>query len=125
VHTSTSNNSDIDTALGANAWQRTDDTSAQSPDYLRGYEAGVAAGREAAFEKGFSAGFLAGQRAAVTETTPTTEGSTSDLWFRRNATGARRLLGLPCTQCGAWFYSDEAQCPRCKAPKVTPPIQSG
>jgi hypothetical protein len=29
-----------------------------------------------------------------------------------------RLLGLPCTNCGCFFYSDLSQCPRCQTPKV-------
>jgi hypothetical protein len=29
-----------------------------------------------------------------------------------------RLLGLPCTNCGCFFYSDLSQCPGCKSPKV-------
>jgi hypothetical protein len=28
------------------------------------------------------------------------------------------LLGLPCTNCGCFFYSDLSQCPCCKAPKA-------
>ncbi len=36
----------------------------------------------------------------------------------QDQTPKRRLLGLPCPRCGAFFYSDESVCPACGNPKL-------
>jgi hypothetical protein len=87
--------------------------------YREGFEAGFNAGREAGFEKGFDRGFQAGRKAAEQGPTAASDKASSPGPIEKDVSHPRRLLGLPCDKCGAWFYSDEALCPRCKSPKVT------
>ena len=77
------------------------------------YEAGLAEGREAAFQQGYQAGFMDGceqhfakapSKAAAKRPSAETRGS--------------RLKGFPCAKCGCSSYSDETECPRCRAPKA-------
>ena len=79
------------------------------------YEAGYARGHEAGFQTGYKEGFKDRDKALGTrEKGPGT---------REQGTGNERapgprLLGLPCANCGAFFYSDEAHCPRCKTARA-------
>jgi hypothetical protein len=77
----------------------------------------LVSGSETGFAQGFEAGFLAGRKAAEKEDNRGLELIATAV---QKTVFARRLFGLPCTNCGAWFYSDETHCPRCRTPKVTP-----
>jgi hypothetical protein len=80
--------------------------------YARGREAGYQTGYKEGIADGLTS--AAGASATATASEP---GNGAD-----NGTGnhrGRRLLGLPCVKCGAWFFSDEAQCPRCKTVRAT------
>ena len=80
--------------------------------YARGREAGYQTGYKEGIADGLTS--AAGASATATASEP---GNGAD-----NGTGnhrGRRLLGLPCVKCGAWFFSDEAQCPRCKTARAT------
>ncbi len=88
------------------------------------YEAGYARGHEAGFQTGYKEGFADGLKsvAGAPATAAAQEpGNEADNGADRG-TGShegRRLFGLPCVQCGVWFFSDEAQCPRCKTARAT------
>ena len=106
--------------------------------YRACYEAGHASGFEAGFRQGYRAGFEDGRRqsdkgsppaaAAVENNAANSEVGNSELRSNEvtngeagnGASGVRkpRLFGLPCTKCGAWFFSDEARCPRCQTPRA-------
>jgi hypothetical protein len=82
--------------------------------YQDGYDAGFASGKEAGYRQGYQAGFTDGRGQG--------DGSTAaPAAVENNAIGIRkaRLLGLPCSRCGRWFFSDEARCPRCQTPRVS------
>jgi hypothetical protein len=114
--------------------------------YRACYEAGHASGFEAGFRQGYRAGFEDGRRqgekgsppaaAAVENSAANSEVGNSELRSSEvrssevtnaeagdGASGVRkpRLFGLPCTKCGAWFFSDEARCPRCQTPRAKAP----
>ncbi len=76
--------------------------------YQAGYEAGLASGREAGYRQGYEAGYTEGRGAAAIAA------SASGSAPRRSR---QSLFGLPCANCGCFFYSDETQCPRCKTPR--------
>ncbi len=88
------------------------------------YETGYARGHEAGYQTGYKEGFAdglksaAGVAAAATAQEPGNEANNG----AGNGTGSRekrRLFGLPCVKCGFWFFSDEAQCPRCNTARAT------
>lgn len=82
--------------------------------YQDGYDAGFASGKEAGYRQGYRAGFTDGRGQG--------DGSTAaPAAVENTAIGIRkaRLLGLPCSRCGRWFFSDEARCPRCQTPRVS------
>ena len=75
--------------------------------YLSAYEAG--------YRQGFRDGFADGNEVRKNNS----GGAAVSAGARTNAeeNSGPRLLGLPCTNCGCFFYSDLSQCPRCKTPK--------
>jgi hypothetical protein len=90
--------------------------------YQSAYEAGLSSGREAGYRRGYQEGFSDGCKlgkpaggAAAKSGTGTSTGAAKKAADNR----ASRLRGLPCANCGCSSYSDEAQCPRCGAPKAT------
>jgi hypothetical protein len=101
--------------------------------YRACYEAGHASGWEAGFRQGYQAGFGDGRRpgdngstaapAAVENTAGNSEVGSGEVRNGEAGNGVSgmrkpRLFGLPCTKCGAWFFSDEARCPRCQTPRA-------
>ena len=88
--------------------------------YQTGYDEGYANGKEAGFRKGFEEGYAAAHKgpngAAVmsaAETAPAPK------------RGPRRVLvGLPCTNCGAYFDRDETHCTACKLPHRRTPAHT-
>lgn len=86
------------------------------------YEVGYARGHEAGFRTGYREGFRDGeQRAEGTrdQAIPSSKNHSTETPAGSKAAGSEgvpgpRLLGLPCAKCGAFFFSDEAHCPRCK-----------
>ena len=81
------------------------------------YEAGYARGHEAGYRMGYNEGFKdRGQGTGIRDqgigTREQRPGTRDGKAGSERAPGPR-LLGLPCVKCGAWFFSDEAQCPRC------------
>ena len=90
--------------------------------YRACYEAGHVSGWEAGFRQGYQAGFEDGRRqgdVGSTAAPAAVENIAGNSQAGDSATGMRkpRLFGLPCANCGCFFYSDEAQCPRCQTPK--------
>jgi hypothetical protein len=75
---------------------------------------------QAAYEAGYRQGF----RDGCTDGAQARKNDSGGAAFSAGATAnaeensGPRLLGLPCTNCGCFFYSDLSQCPRCKTPKV-------
>ena len=96
--------------------------------YRACYEAGHVSGWESGFRQGYEAGFGDGRRQG--DNGSTTAAAAVENRVRNSkvgngeagngASGKRkaRLLGLPCTNCGTWFFSDEARCPRCQTPRA-------
>ena len=72
--------------------------------YQAGYEAGYSKGRAAGYERGYAEGYRDARPNAIAKP----EAAESSRRSRQS------LLGLPCANCGCFFYSDETQCPRCK-----------
>jgi hypothetical protein len=74
---------------------------------------------QSAYEAGYRQGFLDGCTDGA-EARKNDSGAAFSAGARANAeeNSGPRLLGLPCTNCGCFFYSDLSQCPRCKTPKV-------
>ena len=75
--------------------------------------------REAGYREGYRAGFLDGYElanAAGAALAPHIGAIASHKEGLKNVT---RLRGLPCTNCGRFFYSDEMRCPGCGAAKVS------
>jgi hypothetical protein len=97
--------------------------------YRACYEAGHAGGWEAGYRQGYEAGFGDGRRqgdagstaapAAVENNTGNSESENGGAGNGASGRRKARLFGLPCTNCGSFFYSDEAQCPRCQTPRVS------
>src|SRR5437899_5863081 len=90
--------------------------------YRACYEAGHAGRWEAGFRHGYQARFGDGRRqgdVGSTAAPAAVENIAGNSQAGDSATGMRkpRLFGLPCANCGCFFYSDEAQCPRCQTPK--------
>ena len=81
--------------------------------YRACYEAGHSNGWEAGFRQGYQAGFGDGRRQGDVGSTA------APAAVENTATSTRkpRLLGLPCTKCRRWFFSDEARCPGCQTPR--------
>jgi hypothetical protein len=71
--------------------------------YQAGFEAGFDAGKEIGYRQGFEAG-LAQARPQNMKPSPQPGAAQGP---------AKRVIGLPCPACGAYFYTDE-DCPRCK-----------
>jgi hypothetical protein len=94
--------------------------------YRACYDAGHGSGWEAGFRQGYEAGFGDGRRqgdstsAAAAVENCVGNSKIGDGEAGNGASGMRkaRLLGLPCTNCDRWFFSDEARCPRCQTPRA-------
>jgi hypothetical protein len=71
--------------------------------YQAGFEAGFDAGKQAGYRQGFDAA-LSQARPHVLEPSPQPRAAKDP---------TKRVMGLPCPACGAYFYTDE-ECPRCK-----------
>ncbi len=96
--------------------------------YRACYEAGHVSGWESGFRQGYEAGFGDGRRQG--DNGSTTAAAAVENRVRNSKVGngeagngaggmrKARLLGLPCTNCGTWFFSDEARCPRCQTPRA-------
>lgn len=85
------------------------------PLYQAAYEAGYRSGREAAYRQGYEAGYSDGGKQDNSNSAAAAVPANPAEVRRRQ----RGLLGLPCTNCEGFFYSDEVQCPRCKTPRET------
>jgi hypothetical protein len=75
----------------------------------------------ALYQSAYEAGYRQGLRDGYAEVCKNSSGGAAfSAGARANAeeNSGSRLLGLPCTNCGCFFYSDLSQCPRCKTPKV-------
>jgi hypothetical protein len=79
------------------------------PGYQAGYQAGLAIGRQAGYRQGYRDGFSDAGSHGNAGTPPA---ATSHTEY-----SGRRLLGLPCVNCGCCSYSDETCCPCCKTPR--------
>jgi len=93
---------------------RNDDVLSHMPKQFGAlYQSAYAAGYRQGFRDGYTDGTEVrkndGGRAAISA-------GTSRTIAEENSES--RLLGLPCTNCGCFFYSDLSRCPRCKTPKV-------
>ena len=96
--------------------------------YRASYEAGRVSAWEAGYRQGYEAGFGHGRRqgdngssaapAAVENSAGNSEVRNGEAGNGVNGMRKMRLFGLPCTNCGRWFFSDEACCPRCATPRV-------
>ncbi len=96
--------------------------------YRACYEAGHVSGWETGYRQGYEAGFGDGRRQG--DNGSTTAAAAVENRVRNSKVGngeagngaggmrKARLLGLPCTNCGTWFFSDEARCPRCQTPRA-------
>jgi len=77
------------------------------------YQTGFTSGRKIGYRQGYKAGYANGRKqdngGILVKKTGTRNGGIRP--------SQRLLLGLPCTNCGAYFYSDEVQCPRCETPR--------
>lgn len=71
--------------------------------YQAGFEAGFDAGKQAGYRQGFDAA-LSQARPQMPKPSPQPRAALEP---------TRRVIGLPCPTCGAYFYTDE-ECPRCK-----------
>jgi hypothetical protein len=80
------------------------------------YHAGVNTGRREDYLLRYEAGRDEGGRAVATKELEA--GANKEL-ARGDSGPQRRLLGLPCSNCRCFFYSDETHCPACGAPRVT------
>ena len=85
--------------------------------YQTGYDEGYASDKEAGFRKGFEEGYAAAHKspdgAALMSTAEAAPAPKR---------GLRRLLvGLPCTNCGAYFDRHETHCTACKFPQGRTP----
>lgn len=87
------------------------------------YEVGYARGHEAGFRTGYQEGLKDKERESREQGSGNTGSEGAERQGARGqAAGEQeserapgpRLIGLPCTHCGAYFFSDEARCPRCK-----------
>jgi hypothetical protein len=67
---------------------------------------------EAGFEAGYRQGFEAGLAQARLHTVETVSKPVA-----AKPSAKHLFLGLPCSTCGAYFYTDE-ECPRCKPKKA-------
>jgi hypothetical protein len=72
---------------------------------------------QAAYEAGYRQGFRDGYTEVRTNLSGS-NGSSAGARASAEENSGSRLLGVPCTNCGCFFYSDLSQCPRCKTPKV-------
>jgi len=111
-----------------------DELSAPPPElegmYRACYQAGQVSGWEAGYRLGYQAGFGDGRRqgddgstataAAVENRVGNSEVGNGEAGNGASGMRKARLLGLPCTNCGRWFFSDEARCPRCQTPRAKP-----
>jgi hypothetical protein len=84
------------------------------------YQTGYASGKKMGYRQGYKAGYANGRK-QNNGSTPATRTSVISGGIR---TSQQLLLGLPCTNCGAYFYSDEAQCPRCGTPRYRNPREA-
>ena len=81
--------------------------------YQSAYEAGLTKGREAGFQQGYKAGFSDGCKQNFGKAA-----SKATAGIPSAETRGSRLKGFPCAKCGCSSYSDETECPRCRAPKA-------
>ena len=96
--------------------------------YRACYEAGHGSGWESGFRQGYEAGFGDGRRqgdngstaaaAAVENCVGNSKIGNGEAGNGAGGMRKARLLGLPCTNCGTWLFSDEARCPRCQTPRA-------
>ena len=75
---------------------------------------------KSAYETGYRQGFRDGYTDGIEVRKSNSSGAAVSAGAGANAeeNSGPRLLGLPCTNCGCFFYSDLSQCPRCETPKV-------
>jgi hypothetical protein len=75
---------------------------------------------QSAYEAGYRQGFRDGYTDGIEVRKSNSSGAAVNAGAGANAeeNSGSRLLGLPCTNCGCFFYSDLSQCPRCETPKV-------
>ena len=76
--------------------------------YLSAYEAG--------YRQGFRDGYIDGTEVRKNDSGRAAISAGNSRTNAEENSGPR-LLGLPCTNCGCFFYGDLSQCPRCKTPK--------
>jgi hypothetical protein len=106
-------------SLQAGAGNSHRDLQAQEHNSLHqaAYEAGYARGREAGYLIGYKEGLAAGLKSAAVDPATLEASEAASPTIKHSGP---RLLGRPCVQCGAFFYSEDASCPRCKTPRATP-----
>ena len=71
---------------------------------------------QSAYEAGYRQGFRDGYTKAPTNVIGS-NGFSAGAGTNAEENSGPRFLGLPCTNCGCFFYGDLSQCPRCKTPK--------
>jgi hypothetical protein len=87
--------------------------------YQAAYEAGLAIGKEAGYRRGYREGFSDCLKLSNPGRGPVNAPQVSNGTSKKTASlGVRRLRGLPCANCGAASYVDEAQCPSCGTHKA-------
>lgn len=79
------------------------------------------AARKRVTGKGYHAGFVDGRRQDDDGSTVATAAVVNNAGNGAHGTPKARLFGLPCANCGSWFFSDEASCPRCSTPRASTP----
>jgi hypothetical protein len=86
--------------------------------YQTGYNDGYTSGQETGFRQGFEEGYAAAHQGP--NGAPVMSAAEAAPAPKREP--RRKLLGLPCANCGAYFASDVTDCPACKLPqnKVMP-----
>jgi hypothetical protein len=94
--------------------------SGSNGDVLRHMPERFGALYQSAYEAGYRQGFRDGYTDGTEVRKNDSGGAAVSAGAGANAeeNSGPRLLGLPCTNCGCFFYSDLSQCPRCKTPKV-------
>ena len=72
---------------------------------------------EAGYRQGFRDGYKDGTEVRKNDSGRAAFGADASRTNAEENSGPR-LLGLPCTNCGCFFYGDLSQCSRCKTAKV-------
>lgn len=83
--------------------------------------------REAGYREGYRAGFLDGYELANAGGAAPTAHIAATTSQKEGLKNVARLRGLPCVNCGRFFYSDEVRCPGCGTAKIRPtetPLES-